>query len=57
MRTIVFWGLYSGPLILGNYYMLISIISVTIFMVSIISIAIEGLNPKTLGIGALNPKP
>ena len=25
IRTIVFWGLYCGPLILGNYYMVVSL--------------------------------
>ena len=26
MRTIVFWGLYWGPLILGNYHIVVSML-------------------------------
>ena len=50
MRTIVFWGLYWGPLILGNYHLWIAVLGLR-FRVSGVGFGVYGLGFGVQGLG------
>ena len=50
IRTIVFWDLYWGPPILGNYHMGISGLG---FRVQDVGFRVQGLGSKLLKVGVI----
>ena len=46
IRAIVFWGLYRGPLVLGNYHIRLSSVHLRLGSVGLIRVCCNGCTPS-----------